>query len=315
MTIVAFLLFFCFLGKIFWWLAKFYGMAVYLIENKVLRFCEETLRIQEAIILKGESAWNSLKPTHQSFEESFDVGKATSLSALYTDVERSLAQSRQDKLENKTKKTEAYQKAKASIETQLRDWKTTIENLAESLHTGTSHFADIRSDINSANVELEKLRRENKGWTDRSVIEFNQMIDTLTALKTSEALTFYCNLTKQRPNLRPPARDRFLRQVSNPLLTGALTELYRDHATIGDGGTAAILQEEIRQTKPLKCEHTHYYKARYFFIALSRILSNEPLTIMEKAITSVVLYDLKKALETADQSSSFKNLLQSLFVS
>ena len=87
-------------------------------------------------------------------------------------------------------------------------------------------------------------------------------------------------------------RDTLLNAVQNPALRSTVDQLYRPGATIGDGGTAAMLRHEIQTGRAL----THLEKAQGRIKNLENIIRTQDLSLGDLQIANNLLNDLRNAV-------------------
>lgn len=99
-------------------------------------------------------------------------------------------------------------------------------------------------------------------------------------------------------------RGQLLNEVNNPELKGLLNELYRPGATIGDGGTAAALAQEVRDNDELlrtggAISFQHYEKAVSYLKSLGKLVKSKILGPQDQDIALGQINQLSRAVESA----------------
>ncbi len=85
-------------------------------------------------------------------------------------------------------------------------------------------------------------------------------------------------------------------KAANEKLKNHIKELYRPGATIGDGGTADALREELQTGKNIAGK-SHLIKAKERLKALEKLNNNSDLSTEDKKIIKELIDDLKDALK------------------
>lgn len=91
-------------------------------------------------------------------------------------------------------------------------------------------------------------------------------------------------------------RDKLLNTVKNDKLKNTINEIYRPNATVGDGGLADAIRNELK-TGDLTKGKSHVQKGKERIKNLENILKNQKLNDTDKKITQNLLEDLKDALK------------------
>ena len=99
------------------------------------------------------------------------------------------------------------------------------------------------------------------------------------------------SLLDGRPELTGSTRDKLLATVQDPELSKIVNELYRPGATVGDGGTAAILVEEFS-----KGSSTHLLKATERLKQLKKLASSGKLGLNDLDVVEALIDDLESAI-------------------
>jgi len=94
-----------------------------------------------------------------------------------------------------------------------------------------------------------------------------------------------------RPELTGTTRDKLLATVQDSELCKIVNELYRHGATVGDGGTAAILVEEFN-----KGTSTHLLKATERLKQLEKLASSGKLGLNDLDVVEALIDDLESAI-------------------
>jgi hypothetical protein len=102
----------------------------------------------------------------------------------------------------------------------------------------------------------------------------------------------------------PSEREQLLSEVNNPELKDLLNELYRPGATIGDGGTAAALEQEVRDNDELlrpggAISFQHYEKAVSYVKSLGKLVKAQILGPQDEDIALGQINQLSRAVESA----------------
>ena len=103
------------------------------------------------------------------------------------------------------------------------------------------------------------------------------------------------SLLDGRPELTGSTRDKLLTTVQDPELNRIVNELYRPGATVGDGGTAAILVEEFNNGSS-----THLIKAKERLKQLSSLASSGKLGLNDLDVVEALIDDLEYAIGLFD---------------
>jgi len=91
-------------------------------------------------------------------------------------------------------------------------------------------------------------------------------------------------------------RDVVMNTISNPRLKDAFTELYRNGASMGNGGTAAaVIKEGVGGV--------HWKKANDRLTQLKKMVKNEGLDSDDMKLANQLIGELKTAIETATKAS------------
>ena len=99
------------------------------------------------------------------------------------------------------------------------------------------------------------------------------------------------SLLDGRPELTGSTREKLLATVQDPELSKIVNELYRPGATVGDGGTAAILVEEFS-----KGSSTHLLKATERLKQLKKLASSGKLGLNDLDVVEALIADLESAI-------------------
>lgn len=99
------------------------------------------------------------------------------------------------------------------------------------------------------------------------------------------------NLLNGRPELSGSSRDKLLTTVQNSELRKIVNELYRPGASVGDGGTAAILVEEFNNGSS-----THLIKAIERLKQLRNLASLGKLGFNDLDVVEALIDDLEYAI-------------------
>ena len=99
------------------------------------------------------------------------------------------------------------------------------------------------------------------------------------------------NLLNGRPELSGSSRDKLLTTVQNSELRKIVNELYRPGASVGDGGTAAILVEEFNNGSS-----THLIKAIERLKQLRNLASSGKLGFNDLDVVEALIDDLEYAV-------------------
>jgi len=91
-------------------------------------------------------------------------------------------------------------------------------------------------------------------------------------------------------------RERLLTSASHPRLKGVIRELYRQGATVGDGGTADAIRHEIATGGGVSGK-SHIKKGQERLKHLKRILAEEKLCPQDILIIQSLIDDLTDALQ------------------
>jgi hypothetical protein len=102
-------------------------------------------------------------------------------------------------------------------------------------------------------------------------------------------------------------RGQLLSEVTNPELKALLNELYRPGATIGDGGTAAALGQEVRDNDELvrasgAISFQHYEKAVSYLKSLGKLVKSKTLGPQDDDIALGQINQLSRAVESASNA-------------
>lgn len=93
------------------------------------------------------------------------------------------------------------------------------------------------------------------------------------------------------PELTGTNREKLLATIQNQKLSTIVNELYRPGATIGDGGTAAVLVDEY-----IRGSSKHLQKAKERIIQLKKIVDSNELGLNDLDIAEALLADLEDAV-------------------
>ena len=99
------------------------------------------------------------------------------------------------------------------------------------------------------------------------------------------------NLLDGRPELTGSTRDKLLATVQDQELSKIVDELYRPGATVGDGGTAAILVEEYS-----KGSSKHLLKATERLTQLEKLAGSGKLGLNDLDVVEALMDDLESAI-------------------
>lgn len=106
-------------------------------------------------------------------------------------------------------------------------------------------------------------------------------------------------------------RSALCGHIEDPHFKFLFDQIYRETASVGDGGTAAILCREVQDVSAHYCTFPHYYKSKSMALKLST-LEKERLSLPELAISHSILHDFHRALDQAEGSIAFMTYLQTL---
>ena len=90
-------------------------------------------------------------------------------------------------------------------------------------------------------------------------------------------------------------RSKLLNKVQNPKLRNAINEIYRDGASIGDGGLADAIRHEIK-TGEFVGGKSHIQKGKERIKNLENILYKQDLSNIDKEIAEELIKDISRAL-------------------
>lgn len=99
------------------------------------------------------------------------------------------------------------------------------------------------------------------------------------------------SLLDGRPELTGSTRDKLLATVQDPELSKIVKELYRPGATVGDGGTAAILVEEFSKGSSI-----HLLKTTERLKQLKKLASSGKLGLNDLDVVEALIDDLESAI-------------------
>ncbi len=99
------------------------------------------------------------------------------------------------------------------------------------------------------------------------------------------------NLLDERPELTGTTRDKLLATVQDAELKKIINELYRPGATVGDGGTAAILVEEYSEGSS-----KHLIKATERLAQLEKLAGSGRLGLNDLDVAEALMDDLESAI-------------------
>jgi len=313
-------------------------------ESKFIAYACDIFNVLKTLLLKSEESWLSLQSQYTEFESRNESGTSvtTSVNQSYiSELNRSFeasidaafkaqmsrAENRErhqkamreaSKIANTAKKqagAEAHLRKRAQMFEKLNGIRDHVEEIRTKLVNSEERLANIANDLQDAKTDLLSLSMSK---CDADIKHLQTTI--LTSITDSFAnpnLVFYSQLQTRMTNVphRRPlsgSRDFFLGASSNPDLRDLLSEQYRETATIGDGGTAAILRQEVVEQRPIKCNFTHYYKAKYAAIALARLFHSDLLNPIEYEIAHAVWTDLNASIQFANKSAAFQQMLNTL---
>lgn len=103
------------------------------------------------------------------------------------------------------------------------------------------------------------------------------------------------NAAVQRAELTGSTRDKLLATVQNPELGKIVNELYRPGATIGDGGTVAMLVKEFGNGSS-----THLIKATERLTQLRNLANSGKLGLNDLDVVEALIDDLEYAIGLFD---------------
>jgi hypothetical protein len=99
----------------------------------------------------------------------------------------------------------------------------------------------------------------------------------------------------RQTSVNPSYRDELLARVENPKLRNTVNELYRPGATVGDGGLADAVRQELK-TGELVGGKSHIPKAQERVTNLENIIKSQNLNPSDLKIAKDLLSDLQNAL-------------------
>ncbi|GLC30968.1 hypothetical protein bsdE14_23780 [Clostridium omnivorum] len=99
------------------------------------------------------------------------------------------------------------------------------------------------------------------------------------------------NLLDNMPELTGSTRDKLLSITQNSKLRNIVDQLYRPGATVGDGGTASMLEEEFSQGSS-----KHLQKAQERLTQLNNLAKSEKLSLNDSDILDALRNDLNDAI-------------------
>jgi hypothetical protein len=100
----------------------------------------------------------------------------------------------------------------------------------------------------------------------------------------------------------PSVRDLLLKSTSDGKLKNIISELYRETARVGDGGTADALRYET-QTGNLLSPSGHLMKAVGRINELTKYLKQENLSAQDRQIAQSLLNNLNSAVQAATEAN------------
>jgi filamentous hemagglutinin len=108
------------------------------------------------------------------------------------------------------------------------------------------------------------------------------------------------NQIQNTVNATQNARDALMNGTNDPQLKGIINQLYRQNATVGDGGTADALRYET-ETGNLLSKSGHLEKATGRITELTRYLGQDNLSSQDRQLGQSLLNNLKDAVKSATQ--------------
>ena len=106
------------------------------------------------------------------------------------------------------------------------------------------------------------------------------------------------NTLDNRPELTGSNREKLISTVQDPKLNGIVDELYRPDATIGDGGTAAVLKDEFSQGSS-----KHLQKAQDRLKQFQKLAKSKNLGLNDMDICENLIYDLENSINLFGKGS------------
>ena len=146
----------------------------------------------------------------------------------------------------------------------------------------------LRGDLISAGLDFVGIVPiiGEAGDTGKALRIADKASDGAKVLKTAEKVNDAAKLSK---------RKKLLSKVQNPKLRNAINEIYRDGATIGDGGLADAIRHELK-TGELVGGKSHIQKGKERIKNLENILIKQDLSNTDKEIAEELIKDISLAL-------------------
>ena len=139
--------------------------------------------------------------------------------------------------------------------------------------------------------ELRKLQSEPDIVPEGNADVVEEVAESALEGGTSANPNKIDSLLDGRPELTGSTRDKLLATVQDLELRKIVNELYRHGATVGDGGTAAILVEEFS-----KGSSTHLLKATERLKQLKKLASSGKLGLNDLDVVEALIDDLESAI-------------------
>ena len=155
-----------------------------------------------------------------------------------------------------------------------------------------SNGADAVDDLlgNSANV-IDDAVGGQANAIDDAVASGTNIIDDVIKGGTHASPNKIDTLLDGRPELTGSTRDKLLATVQDSELSKIVNELYRPNATVGDGGTAAILVEEFSRGSS-----AHLLKAKERLKQLKKLADSGKLGLNDLDVVEALIDDLESAI-------------------
>jgi len=281
--------------------------------SKLALYIKSTLSSINIAISHSETAWTQMKSdyarlTPQTKEEPWIDECFDDIQDVYNCSKMARERAITARENNKTIREERYANIRETVNETLDMLTTDLSSIASQVAQNTGSIADLYQDLQHAKRDTGEFSTKHLKKWDPLNAKITALNELVHRLENTEPVTFYTTFSQKMaiPAIqRPKLRDFLLTHVMHSELREQIEILYRKKATIGDGGTAAILIEETNQNKPIKCPKSHYPKAQMRSIDLSQLSERDAsLTMIEREIIRLLLRDLDYAIRHANATAN-----------
>ena len=189
-----------------------------------------------------------------------------------------------------------------AIEEQLGKTESTKEmsflDYVSALLSAAALIPGVDSIVDLISIPVDLLRGDliSAGFDLMGIVPFiGEVGDAGKALRIADKAKVSKIADEVNDAIKLSTRSKLLSKVQNPKLRNAINEIYRDGATIGDGGLADAIRHELK-TGELVGGKSHIQKGKERIKNLENILNKQDLSNTEKEIAEELIENISLAL-------------------